>query len=264
MHSRSQERDLSAYTVPYRLREEARESWDYAVSDKFVYSFDSGEVGLDFPKEIAKLYLEGHAWVECHLTFHAERDIHYQVLAEKEFGLRDGHRSCNHASHPVNGNSHVLVDIAKFVQPPQKKALNIRTVRSVVRLKRFDDGHCLCGYTPSLPLESLDIALLKNRELSAFGIGGGGSSRGFCQTPNKLVEGGSEIVKNVSSNEGEPVRDCRMYHPDDMPLIFNVILTSESIGFRFAENLEFLPETFQMFLRPSGLEIGVNQWHAKS
>ncbi len=84
MCAKSQERDLSVFTPAYRLREEARKSWDHIVCDELVYSLKVLKIQSDVPVKIAKNYLKGDWCIECHLTFEAEGNIHYQLIVESE------------------------------------------------------------------------------------------------------------------------------------------------------------------------------------
>src|SRR5437868_1111553 len=68
--------DFSAYDQSYRLLKEAQESWQYAVSDKLVYSLKPFEGAFDSFVGIAKDYLNMSGWIEAHLVFeeHGKRN----------------------------------------------------------------------------------------------------------------------------------------------------------------------------------------------
>ena len=250
------------YTAEYRLLKEARESWNHTVCDELVYRLDTCEVALDFPIQITKEHLKFRdAWVECHLTFAGKRDFHYCVIVElcdrKVFGT-DGNEGIplHDTSSPVNGNSHVFVDVAEFIQSPKKMPSNCFGVRCIVRLKRFDNLRCLCGYTARSPLQQMDISLLQDREGRACRIAG--SRIDFRQAPDQLVKRGTKTVEEVASNQGNCVRDVFNLHPEDMQLIFKVIFSEKFAGF-VTEGSELFPQVFKMYLRPGCLEIGIGQ-----
>src|ERR1700722_1656751 len=68
----------------YALREEARKSWDHAVSDKIVYLLNPREVARQIKsrvgRKIAKNYLNGDAWIEAHLTFKRDGNAEHLLL----------------------------------------------------------------------------------------------------------------------------------------------------------------------------------------
>jgi hypothetical protein len=75
-----------------------------------------------------------------------------------------------------------------------------------------------------------------------------------------LVKRGTKTIEKVADNERNFVRDITDLHPDDVPLIFKVILSDKMAGF-VAENGELFPEAFKMYLRPGCFEIGIDQRH---
>src|SRR5258708_4984492 len=163
--------DLWAYTAPYRLLEEAREFWNYFVSYQVVYLLNPIKVALDVEKGIAKNYLEGHRWIECHITFQLgfkrERNVHYIILI-KRCGFHDIRRELKAHNGTVHRNSHMLVDVAHFVETPEEVALY--GIGSVIRLKRFDDTDCCCGDTIRPPLKFVRVGMVQNGEVSVLGI----------------------------------------------------------------------------------------------
>ena len=257
MHPESQDCDLSAYTPAYRLLEEARKTWEHIVCDKIVYSVKSIDVALDFPPGIAKDYLKfRHSWIESHFIFHRERDFHYICIIESR--VKKGWRNrvpVDHSADTVNGNSDVFVDVAQFMKSPQIVAANRIWIRSIVRLKRFDDFCCLCRYSSRESAKSTTVGLVENGELSFGGILTGNDR----ELPDQVVKRSTEIRDRVPSNKRNRVRDIGNLHPDEMHLIFNVILTDKSAGFRIIENSELTPQIFKMFFRPTCLEIGTDQ-----
>lgn len=111
--------DLSAYDSPYHLLLEARESWEHVVSDKFVYSLNSSDITFDSLVGIAKDYIEGRLWIELHLISHVQRETHYAIIVECDQRARNriGQFKINNTS--VDGNPSMLVDVTKFVEPPE-------------------------------------------------------------------------------------------------------------------------------------------------
>jgi len=255
--ARPKSQDLEAYTPPYRLLEEARKSWDHTISDEIVYGLDSGKVALDSPISIAKDYLEGNIWIECHMTFNGrfqgEGDIHYAAIlkaCETDDALRQGELK----NRTVHRDSHVFVNVAHLIETPEEMAFRFP---SVIWLKRFDNRQCLCGYPGSSSLESLRVGSFENRELRISGI----SSLELCETPYKLVQRRPEAVKNVSDNERDSVGRVFVLDANATPLVFNIILGVETARLVFVKSVQTLPQILKVFFRPRCLQIGVSQIH---
>lgn len=254
----------SAYTPEYNLLEKARESWNYSISDKLVYRFKTREIALDFPIQVTKEYLEfRNSWIECHLTFTGKRDFHYCIIVElcesEVLGAkRDESIPYHEAGGPMNRNPGVLVNVAQLVQPPKQMTLNCPGTPSVIRLKRFDNLRCLCGYAARLPIKPRNVLLLQNGKLGVLGVARSGVD--FRQTPDQLVKRRAETIQEIPYNEGDFIRNIFDLHPNDVQSIFKIILSNKTAGF-VTENREFFPQVFKMYLRPGCFEIGINQRH---
>lgn len=248
------------FSAWYLLLEEARESWDYVVCDKVVYSLDPIDVALHTPIGIAKDYLDGNGWIEFHIRFKhgltGERDAHYAAILEPRLSY-DALRKHEIKDACIDRDSHVLVDVAHFIETPQEMALGGYGIPSLIRLKRFDNGQCICGYTFSPSLEEGLIAGFKDRELSIFGVG----QVEFSETPNKLVESGAKVVEDVSGKQRNFVRRLLDLRNEPANPAFRIVLGAELARFGFAKEFKFLPQGIKMFFRPRCLEIGVSQAH---
>lgn len=257
VRSKQQGRDLSMYASFYQLREEARESWDYVMSNKFVYLVDAFDVALDSFIGVAKDYVEGNVWVEGHLIIareSVEENCHYSFIVEcciPQNGLRKP--ELNMAA--MHRDSSVLVDVTQEVQARQKMTLNGYGVPSIVRLKRFDDSDCIGGNAGSVSREFFSIGSRKSRELSSFGIGGGEA----CQTPNELVERRTQAIQCVTGNERNAVGSRFNLACDSVEMLLRVGLTPKLIRLGFVEAAQLLPQSVEVFLRPLGLKVGVSQ-----
>jgi hypothetical protein len=96
-------------------------------------------------------------------------------------------------SRTVERNSSVLVDVTEGVEPPQKTAPDCCGVRSMVRLKSFDDADCIRGNSSRLLFEAspgLPIVDFEDGKLGSLGI----ADVQFGQRPNQLIEGGPQAV----------------------------------------------------------------------
>ncbi|MGB6484435.1 MAG: hypothetical protein WBE86_13195 [Candidatus Acidiferrales bacterium] len=259
MRLKSQEAQLNPFDSSYILLEKGRKSWDYAISDKFVYLVDAFDVALNSFVGIAKDYVEGNVWLAGHLITgrkFIEEDCHYAFIVE--FGVpKDvfGNPEFNVAA--MHGDSSVLVDVAQEIQTPEKVAINGYGVHSVIRLKRFDDRDCICGNSGSLSDKGIRVSLRKNRELSAFRIIGSETR----QAPDELVEGRPKAIQCIASNKRDAVGSGLNTASNliDFSTIFNIVLSEKLIRLRFVENLQLLPKSIEVFLGPSGLKVGVCQ-----
>jgi hypothetical protein len=251
--------ELSMYDRPFRLFEESRKSWNYLVSDKVVYFLESFRFTLNSPEGIAKDYLQRNIWIECHVTFQfrlqTQREAHYIVILEACEPHNTG-RKLKRDSRTVDRDSHMVIDVAEFIETPKKVAL--RGFPTVVRLKRLNDAHCLCGYAPSRLSHAFIVPLFQDGELSMLGIG----QSQLCKAPYKLVQRRSKIIKYIAHDKRNRVRNVLNPNSDAAALIFSIVIDDQRARLQFAESLQFLPQDFKVFVRPGGLKIGISQSNA--
>ena len=247
-------------TNPRLLLEEARKSWNHIVCDKIVYSIDPVNVALDTGTHVAKDYLVGNNWIECHLTFEAKGHSHYVALLKFDKGrdtCRDVRKS-ESDSTTVNRNPSVLINVTDSVQLPEKTAPDRGGIRSVAWLKRLDNGPCISGDPVSLltePIPTLPVPRIENRELGALGIGSGE----FGERENQLIQRGSEAAKQVPDDKGDTVRDFVHLNSYSIEAMLDIILRKEGVGLRFVEDIDFAPQSVKVLLGPGRLQIGINQ-----
>jgi hypothetical protein len=238
--------------------EEARKSWDYFICDKVVYSLDPFEIALNALMGIAKDYLEGNVWIEFYMTFQlglkAQRNDHYSGIIEAGHS-KDIRRKTKIDHGAVNGNPSMFVDVAHLVENQKKMTLDGFAIPSAVRLKRFDDCRCRCGYAQGLSFQSRKITFLKDGELSILGVGTGQ----FGEAPHKLVKGGPQVVKDISNYKRNPVGSVRNPDTYETSFISKIIFDDKLAGCRFPEHLEFLPQSLKVLFGPGGFQIGVSQ-----
>jgi hypothetical protein len=254
--------DLEQYAPCYRLLEESRKSWEHFISDKLVYILQPSEITTDRLFGIAKNYGEGAGWIEAHLTFQFKGNTYHFLVIVNVDKVRELPREIgeiDNSNMPIDGNTAVLINIAQQIQSPQKMAFYRRPIDSVIRLKRFDDENCLCGYTQSLAFESVNVGFALNRELGSFGIG----QREFCQSPDELIQGRTQTIQKVADHQMQLIGDRFNLISDAVPLVFNVILTENSYGITFPIGANPIPQAIKVFFRPHGLEKGISHgdWH---
>lgn len=243
------------YDPSYVLLKESRESWDYVLTHKVVYSLDPAEIAGNSLSRISELYLEGNVWIEVHILFHGERG-HYLIILEADHRTQMGRHA---AERSMERNPSMLIDVAKTVQLPEQMASDGRSIATTVRLKRFNDHDCICGNPLRKGLETFpglaaerDV-LVENRKLSVSRV----VEREFCESPDKLVEGGAKAVQDIPHYQVESVGGICGIYANDVDSVFNIILTDKGVGFRFVEGFKLFPEQFKVFLRPTCLQVGI-------
>src|ERR1017187_7286673 len=177
---------MPPYTPSYLLLEEARKSWDHVVCNEIVHLLQVPEQTSDTLVGIAKDYVDGNLWIECHVTFEEKGNTyHFFVVIEhdKEEILPREIMEVEIDHRRVRGDSPVLVDVAQGIESPKQVASDCCGVPSVVRLKMINDLDCLCGYAGGVLPELLGVGLAENRELCPIGIV---NSPGFGQCPSEL------------------------------------------------------------------------------
>jgi hypothetical protein len=243
---------------PYELLKESRESWNHAVSDELVNFRNTIQVSRNVLGKVPKDYVKGNIWIEAHLTFHIQRDA-YHLLALIEFeksgaALREIRKLKNELG-AMDRNPSMLVDVAQTVETPEQMGLRLR---SIVRLKAFDELCCTCWNPRSVTGKAssrLGVVPIKNRKLGSIGIRRGE----FSELPDGLVESRTEAIEQVSQDQRKIVRCVLDLNPNLIPETLHIFLTNEGIGFGFQESVQLTPESVKVYLRPCGLQIGFDQ-----
>jgi len=259
VRSESQGCDLSAYSREYRLREEAHESWKYAVTEELVYIEDSFGANGDAGRNIAKDYLEGNLWMDVQFVFLGQRNGKCSVILEsfKNYvsAPASGKEKVNLGT--IGGNPPMLVEVTHSVQPPKKIVFHGCQTICWLKVSNNSDGISgdvreLCSKSAS----SVAVPLLNNRELDARVWD---CDSQFRQSPHELVEARTHAVESIPASQADMVGDIIQINPEGMPLIFKVILTTKSAGIRFMENPKLSIEQFKVTLRPIQFQVGVCQ-----
>src|SRR5437879_1870474 len=117
------------------------------MSDEIVYLRDPITVAGNSLAHVAKNYIKGNFWIECHLTFEIQGSAHHMLVVIESQQVTVGLRHLRKVKAElvtVNRNPPVLVDVAQSIETPEQVR---RWVRSVVRLKRLDEPLCACGHS---------------------------------------------------------------------------------------------------------------------
>ena len=249
------------------LREEARKSWEHGVSNEIVYVPDSVEVLGEPGSAPSEIYLKEKSWVHIQFALLNDRNAHYEAIVERLQGLSDvftGVREVNLGLAPVGGNSPVLVEVTHDIQPP--KRMRFVGCPSMIWLKRSNliDGFNGSDASSLLrkPIPALAVVKFKDGELRS--LESKGLSGPVCQAPNELVQTGTHVIESVPNCKGNGIGNIQQLNPQDVPLIFKIILTRKSAGFRLVQPVikgcnQHL-QSIKMFLRPTQFQVGV--YHA--
>src|ERR1700687_1096814 len=131
--------------MSHALPEEARKSWDYAISDKIVYGSECLYPNLETTARAVDWlpkYDLGHYWIELQIVFLGQRNGYFCCIVEIAPGPFGDSGDTELQIGGVYRENHVLVGNAEFIENPEGMILESRA--SVIRLKRFDHG-CGCG-----------------------------------------------------------------------------------------------------------------------
>jgi hypothetical protein len=243
----------------YYLLEEARESWEHIASNEVVYLFTFLKIASDPLAHVAKNFMKGCLWIEAHLTFRRCRDMHYVLTYEFDLGSERSWqvRKCKNALVSVNGNASMLVDDAQFIEAPKQITMGRCGIPSVIRLKRFDDTRCVCGYSVCIPRKrssAVAVTNVQNRKVRMVGI----RERQFSERPHQLVQGRTSTVEKFTKDERNSWRDAPDLKIKEIATILEITLGPNTVGFRFSESAKLIPQFAKVFLRPGGFGLGIS------
>lgn len=251
------EQGQNKHLGPWGLREEARKSWDYIVSDKLVYIGHHADSKLNPLCLVSEKYSNHQLWCELHITLHYEGHPHFVVVAESVFDHREQAGKFDTGQDATNGDQSVLINIAQGMQLPE--GIVLVGWPSFIRLKVFDDVRCLCGYI-----------LQDNRQFTP-GVGGiipkDRESRfpgrlpftSRCeqgQLPSKMVQARAEGVNIITCENPNSTRGGIQFHFQDILTSYKIVLCDDLKGFCIMEGCNFPIERVQVFFRP--FQFGFN------
>jgi hypothetical protein len=256
MYVRSQ--SLMGLPSYFLLREEAQKCWQHRISNEVVHIHKVFKGYKDPFDGVAKLHIYPRLWIECHLIFHSERNLHYVALIEPFYRHIETSGNVKNpiSGSPANHNESVFVDIPEFVQSPEMR--EFVSIPTLIRLKLLHEGEC--GFRDSISRSNdldlcLDRILVANRE-GDFLVGSVGSQSG--ELPNQVVETGSKAANKIACNHGEMKRErCNEFDLDDVPTTFHVLFSRNSMSLRLLESKKVTLKRIQVFLRPVELKVRV-------
>lgn len=268
----------------WELREEAHKSWENGVLDELIYLPDGIPIlnktrGIASAKTYAEIYLEGHVWLESQFMLLGQRHANYMAIIESinakikrslryDSSARKRLQSKNVPAGdprklavdlaPVGKNSAMFIEIAHGIETPERVCFV--SIPSVVWLKRQDFTPREVRNSHSLLIESLSTVgavAAHNGELSMPRID---HSAGMpSQAPDQLIEAGSHVVKQISDRERNIIGDIEKFNLCDIPSLFRIGVGRDRICFFSGERFEQFVESVQVRLRPTKLQVGIEQ-----
>lgn len=252
--------DPSCYEPSYLLLKEARESWDYAVSDEVVDVLNDFEATRDTFHAISKDYLEGEAWIEFYLTLELNRKAQYCGIIEAFDGDRVSGRNGKQVfKGNIDGarrNTTMLVNNTELLQYPQHVQSNSGTIRSVVRLKRLDDGSGLFGNVFGLLGEAPSACVVPTIDNGKLGLNRISNVQ-LGEGEHKLIQGGSQTIGQIAQDERYFSRNLAQLDADAVARSIRIIFAQDGIRLSLPIALDFQTKAFEMVFRPSCFQIGI-------
>jgi hypothetical protein len=250
------------------LREERFKSWDCIVSDELVYGFETINSNLEITVHSGLLdwfakYNSGDLYLELNLVFLGKRNCYARCVA---IGVGGATRATDAIDaqpeiNRTNSDNLMLVDIAKLVDLPE--GVRLKRWPSRIWLKGLDDLQSFRGYAGDLFIETLTHrtgTLGFNRE--------GGQPTGFISSeqsklPSKLIQAGANTISEFPNEGADGIRDKCLCSAQDVPSLFNIIVSVFGIGFAFSKARDFLPELVEVFVRPTKLHLCIGKSNAQ-
>ena len=262
-------RPESQYSLPdlFRLRKEARKSWDYFVTDRLIYGPKLVDCDLDPLFVVSEKHLGLGHWFELDISLAGEIENHLHIIIE----LIDpnGHSAVDVKvdlrDKGVHRDASMFVDVPKGVKNPEK--LVLVGIPTVVRLKGPNRDHGPFRDTKSHFGESdlgIERVLPNNWKSNPFR----GSDTRFnagCELPCQVIESGPQATNEISSDQGHlHVRGVWGTKFDDVLACFNIVLKKEAISLCLSPRFYGLAEGIEVDLRPVDLMHYALYWHGRN
>lgn len=237
----------------YYLREEARKSWNYFISDSLVYFREVPKGNANSVLFVSKDNL-GLEWIELNLRLIGKPEIYLRMVIEGFSADRmDVGTEIVFANLGFQRNVPMFVDGPKNVKYP--KEMNLTRIPVLVRLKMFNERDSFLRQSKgglgegNLVVERSDIV---DRE--AKSLGNGVLSVGVVDKidlPNQMVECGAEAANKVPSDQGGPDKvEFGGLKLNDILSSFRVIFCSDRLEMQFLPVFYEFAKSIEVLLRP--------------
>ncbi len=262
----------------YRLREEARKSWDYFISDEIVYAAElrDGEVPGG-QRGYIETYVEHGLWFEVVARgANNEGKFVYIVEAESQSFVSTAKAEVNDSTH--GRDNAMLVFISQLPEDAEK--FHFRPLSSIVWLKSFD--LMMCSGEDKLESAPPALRVPPSRrggtewELNAFRIPRkefvprlGHMQHG--KLPSNMVEGSAEVAENVTDNQApiaphvptdlEPVEDVSLLSlAQTTARVIHFALSAEGDLWAVRGATDSRLKSVDVHIRPRSLALGALEW----
>lgn len=240
--------------------EEDLETWDYLITDKFAYSFQSiGGKGV-IKGGYLERYLNSDFRVACLIRCF---NIYYFIVAEALAQTINNIpvTELEDEMRVTWDDFSVFINSIDFVKPP--KGFHLRPIPTVVRLKAFNNRASIGRYisqfafNPVFEVVEFGGAI----EDGEFGTSVGALRRKQCQLPRQIVKSRTKVVSNFPNN----IRPCwgrvRFDYESKSILMgwLNIVLSDncEWLGTRCKKQGGLPIEIIESFLCPDDFELDV-------
>lgn len=237
----------------YYLREEARKSWNYLITDSLVYRFKVMETGPHSILTVSKNNFSAK-WLELNLRLVGQSKKYLRMIIE--ILVPDGTRGP--LAKIVGGDGCVHRDMTMFVNIPKcvenPEVVDLSVVPVLVWLHSSDNGNGLFGNAESafnecdFDIDGSDFVDWKTKSLGN-GVAGVGMSDGI-HLPNQMVKRGAEARNKISGNQCHPEVEVGRTNLNDILSSFKIILGEDRLHVRFLPSLYRLAQGIEVFFRP--------------
>lgn len=234
------------------LREEARKSWNYLVTDGLVYldeMFESDSKSfLTFPEDDFR----SARWIELNVRFVGQSEMYLRMVIEILLADRFGGR-CDEI---VLGESRMHRDMAMFVDIPKPienvQVMNFVQVPALVWLNGTNKRDSLFGDAVGIADEcplNVDTVVLKNRESQPLGnrfLGIGCS----VHMPHQVVQRGAEAGDEISSDQREAEVYFGWTNLNNILSSLKIVIGGNRLTMEFAPRFYELTQVIEVHFRP--------------
>jgi hypothetical protein len=248
----------------WRLREEARKSWDHVVSDEIVYSVEAVARNLQLPHTFAEKYIDGSGWFEMHFTTQEEGqgEMHFNAIlevADVGFPHFKGRRKADPEIVAIHRNSPVLIHRPEFIQLP--KGIVPVGIPSEVRLKSVEDL-CHCGWKKAAPElvgavivledQKTDIPLVLFREMPV--------AVKVSESPSQLLQGGSQATQEIAEQDGNKFAIHAEFDAKEVQCLIEICVFADGESFRVLKpHFHFRLKGIEVKLCPTGFHFKLGE-----
>ena len=254
---------------PYYLLKEARETWEYFITDELVHVVEGRSISRPTGFSCVENYLSGTNWIE--LAIEAKigtRVEHYIAIIENAVEInpsKSRHGREHDSRHmPHSGNGAMLVSVPHVIYGEER--VTVRHIPACVRLKVLDEldfravglsypGNLL---SPSRFGSIRPWFFIEDWELGELGRSMPRTTR---KRPRKLVKSGAKIVSELSNEDTESLGRLSVdFEPYDLVRSLVIWLDDKGVGLQRIVSSEVPHNRVQMFLRPLNFEPWPIKW----